>query len=508
MPSIIRSNIFSAIIFTSLLCMGFLSSCNKDVFSSDPSHSLSFSVDTLSFDTVFTTIGSATKRVMVYNNNNKALRISNIGLKENTSSVFKINVDGHNSPNNRFSNIEISAKDSMYIFVSVKVDELGINLPFFIEDELFFQLNGKTQNVVLETYGQDVIFLKGVVFEEDATLTGEKPYVIHDSLIVALEKTLTLEAGCRLYFHQNAALRVSGNLIAEGTREKPIVMRGDRFDNINFDKPVPYNTVAGQWDGIYLTGDNTKHSLKHVHINSGYVGIYIRNSEEETIPAPENMPEIEIVNCRIHNSLFYGLAIENANVTVVNSEISNSGSYLVYMNGGTHTFVHTTIANYFNKGESSAQSKFRNSGEPSFMIMGLDKTAPMKTTFLNSVITGSFDNELTIATRFPELYDGIFKNSYIRKKEPLETPQFDESIQWYKKDDIVFTSIEFDMEKDKYYNFTPDSVSPLRNLGDPQTLDLPEYSKYDLRYDMNGNDRKENEKPDAGAYQWVPKKED
>ena len=49
-------------------------------YATNPNLRLSFSVDTLSFDTVFTNIGSATKSFMIYNHNDKPLLISNILL--------------------------------------------------------------------------------------------------------------------------------------------------------------------------------------------------------------------------------------------------------------------------------------------------------------------------------------------------------------------------------------------------------------------------------------------
>ena len=62
--------IVSIIIFTA---------CNEDNFSTSPNDRLTFSTDTLTFDTVFTTLGSATAKILVFNRNNSALRISHLG---------------------------------------------------------------------------------------------------------------------------------------------------------------------------------------------------------------------------------------------------------------------------------------------------------------------------------------------------------------------------------------------------------------------------------------------
>ena len=80
-------------------------------------------------------------------------------------------------------------------FVSVNAEELNQGSPLFIEEQLFFQLNGTTQQVVLETFGQNVEIFRGKTILNDSTLTADKPYIIYDSLAVISGKTLTLAAG-------------------------------------------------------------------------------------------------------------------------------------------------------------------------------------------------------------------------------------------------------------------------------------------------------------------------
>jgi len=490
-----------------IICSCCFSSCKDEIFSSDPNHRLSFSADTLNFDTVFSTITSTTKRIMVRNTNNKALRISEIGLRGGATSVFRVNVDGEVDANNRFRDIEISAKDSMYIFVSANIKELGQNAPLHIEDQLFFQTNGSTQEIILKTFGQDVEIFRGKTISNDTILTGNKPYIIYDSLTILAGKTLTLQPGCRLYFHNNANMYVYGNFEATGTPESPIILRGNRFDNINFfDTPIPYNNIAGQWGGLYLLGAGV-HKMKHVIMNSGSVGIYLA-ADVSSIPETSEIPKLEVVNCKIHNFLFYGLFAENADVIVANSEISNTGSHSVYLNGGSHTFIHTTIANYFNSGVSATQPKNRNNAEPAVMIMNLNRSAPMETTFQNCVIAGNIDNEFSLATRFPEQYNGTFRNTYI-KRSALDYSLFEEknTIRWYEKNDTIFKSIALNYNKEQYYNFEPDSASVLLGLADIAILASPEYSRFGLHYDLNGNDRTKSEKPASGAYEWVSNKE-
>ncbi|MFZ4414151.1 MAG: hypothetical protein ACOYOV_13800, partial [Bacteroidales bacterium] len=85
-----------------------LSSCRKENdFITDASAKLSFSTDSVLFDTVFTSLGSITKRLMVYNPNSKSINISSIRLASGSSSMFRINIDG--TPALQISNIVIAA---------------------------------------------------------------------------------------------------------------------------------------------------------------------------------------------------------------------------------------------------------------------------------------------------------------------------------------------------------------------------------------------------------------
>ena len=67
-------------------------SCAEYNVSDDPSLRLSFSQDTLSFDTVFTEQGSATLQMKIYNSNPCALLIDRIWLEE--GKAFRVNIDG------------------------------------------------------------------------------------------------------------------------------------------------------------------------------------------------------------------------------------------------------------------------------------------------------------------------------------------------------------------------------------------------------------------------------
>src|SRR5687767_2789068 len=103
-----------------------LFSCKKTGFITSPDAFLRTSVDSLHFDTVFTTTGSTTQFFKIFNPNDQKLRLSNVQLMGGAASPFKLNVDG--MPGTIFSDIEIEANDSIYAFVTVSINPSAASL--------------------------------------------------------------------------------------------------------------------------------------------------------------------------------------------------------------------------------------------------------------------------------------------------------------------------------------------------------------------------------------------
>lgn len=447
-----------------------------------------FSKDTLTFDTVFTSTGSATAKILVYNQRSKPVTIERLQLMGGSASPFRINVDGFTDKEHVFESITIRANDSMYIFVEVTVNPQQSNSPVLIRDSIVMTTAEGRRRLLLEAYGQNMKVLRSLTIHSDTLLDAGLPYVVRGNLVVDSTATLRLAPGVRLFFHHNSNLMVYGQLKAEGTFEQPVSLRGDRLDKIGFVTPVPYNLVAGQWGGIYLLNPRGNHVLKHVTITSGYVGVYYVNQSKQY------KPRLEIVNCRIQNFLFYNLVAINGDLTVINSAITNSGGYTVYLNGGKHEFYHCTIANYFNNSE--VQSVNRDKA-PAFMMMSLPRSFPMETRVVNSVIAGSSLNEISLASRYDSLYNAIIRHSYLKRQKASGLPIYNQ-IRWSTPKDTLFKSIREDLAEKVYFNFMPDSVSPLRkSIADPALA-----GQFPL--DLNGHNRLADGTPDAGAFEWVP----
>ncbi|MBR1878128.1 MAG: hypothetical protein IJ814_03870 [Paludibacteraceae bacterium] len=469
-----------------ILCIGALTACREYQPSSDPGAKLAFSCDTLCFDTVLTEQGSVTLQLMVYNPNKESVIIDRVWLDD--GEAFKVNIDGEQDLS-RLSDLPIYGGDSLFVFVRVAdFGATGVNDAVLIEDRLHFHLQtGSTQSVILEAYSQDAerLGIKGGRQQyRTYHFTADKPYLLFDTVIVT--GNVTIDAGTTIYMHNGAALYIGGNMTAIGTHAEPITIRGDRLDRL-FDS-VPYLYAAGSWDGIYLQTDVPRtYHLQYVDILSGNVGLYAYST------CSGRLPKLAMNGCRIHNHSLYGLVLVNTDATVVNTEISNCASYCVYCSGGTHDFIHSTIASYFGYTTIHVQSVAKEDAAAVF-IDNLQKTGPKTTSsFYNSIITGYQKNQLVVATPFDQYYPGIFLGNYL-KTDSLRIPHAQENIYWQKSDtNAVFRNDFYEYKKYVYYDFRLDSLSPAIGIGDSIAA-LP-YST-----DRNGISRSM-QKPDAGCYQ-------
>ena len=129
--------------------------CNDDEeFTTDPAATISFSRDTVSFDTIFTKTISVTERFCVYNRGSKGVRLASVALASGGTSGFMINVDGQSGEVVR--DVPISDGDSIFVFVKVKLDEQHSDRPVLNSDNIVFTLeSGVESSVRVEASGHD-----------------------------------------------------------------------------------------------------------------------------------------------------------------------------------------------------------------------------------------------------------------------------------------------------------------------------------------------------------------
>lgn len=472
-----------------------LIACQQGIISDDPTLRLAFSHDTVLFDTVFTTMGSSTKQVMVYNPNKNAVHIDRVSMREGKH--FRINLDGENNLD-QLRDITLRGGDSLFLFIRTYIDPLNENSPVFIEDDIAFGMNGNTQKINLQAYGQDIVKIQGKdglkVYPQDLILTSRKPYLMYDT--VAVGGNLIIEAGATIYMHTGAMIYAYGNVTAQGKKDAPITIRSDRTDRL-FDS-VPYRMASGQWDGIYLVHvketPTTTYQLDYVNILSGSIGLYVYS---EATGAP--LPKINLTNSRIHNHSIYGLVLQNVDATVVNCEISNCASYCVYLAGGKHDFVHNTIASYYGYPytDMNLHQNIFADDVAAVYINNLSKNmAKTVSSFSNCIITGGREKSLMVATPLPDYYEGRFEGNYLRC-DSLDEAFAKNNVYASDSDSCVFRNIYYLYKEYHYYDFRLDSLSPARGIGD--SIAALEYPT-----DRVGIRRKQ--RPDAGCYEYVEDK--
>ena len=460
--------------------------------STDLGHRLSFSTDTIAFDTLFTEVSSATQAFLVYNRNKAALRVTGISLAGGETSPFRINVDGMAGAT--FGDIAIRGGDSMYVFVEVTVDPRGQDAPFEVYDSLQFLLeSGVMQQVIFTASGQDATVLRGAVIDTDTYFSASRPYLIYDSLRVEEGSTLYMEPGTRLYFSDKVEMLVYGRVEAVGTLDKPIVFRGARTDRM-FDY-LPYDRLSAQWGGITLHETSADNLFVHCDIHSGTYGLRAKGKGIDT-------HKLEMRNSQIHNVDEDALQLTSCKASFANSLFTNAGGNCVNILGGQMEFLHCTIANFFPwKSERGAAVNIANYVEEEnamYPLLGVH--------FVNSIVTGSKNDELmstvvenTDTADWSEYAKYTFTHSLINSWNVAREPDslHFAHITWEHKDSAAYGSTNFrNIDHDNFiYDFHLDSLSVARGIASEQYIDLLPYDKDELQRQSGGID--------AGCYQYI-----
>lgn len=454
--------------FFLLVLIGFTSSCKKPVFLSKGD--LSFSKDTVVFDTVFTTIGSTTQQFKIYNNENKTVLIEDIQLMGGENSPFRINVDG--VPGLTMADIELEGNDSLFAFVEVTLDVNGQNLPMVIEDSIRFRTNGKDQYVILAAWGQDMYyhysnFQNGQFDLNEGTWPNDKPHVIYGAAVVDSAKTLNIQPNTSIYMHKNAILYVyKGTLNINGTKDNEVIIQGDRLE-------ADYDDVTGQFYGIYFQ-EARPSIIDYAIIKNGISGVHLLSKDQSFASSYT----LTLTNTKISNQARYGVFIySGARVKAENCIISKNGTHaLLVLEGGDFNFNHCDLLGYgTSQSPAVGISNFYNDYANGTQNIGSINEGVIH----NSIIYGGQTSEIAFDTIPDAMVTLSFdiKNCLI-KREPVSTSNYYSNIFW--NNNPLFTSVT-----DNDFSFTAGSV--LNSNGFATTVAL----------DINGTPR--NNPPDIGA---------
>ncbi len=404
-----------------LVFLTFWSSCRKDFEFTPSTGNLQFSKDTVYLDTVFTNISSSTYSFKVYNESIEDIVIPSLKLGLGESSSYRLSVDG--VPGKIFQDVQIQAKDSIFIFVESTIDFNNFDNPdrnFLYTDKIEFDTNSNLQTVELVTLVQDAIFIypnrnsttkvietlilnvdgqyTGTeiqgreLLQEELIFTNKKPYVIYGFATVPVGETLTIEAGARLHFHENSGLIISksASLHVNGAYsnnqdllENEVIFEGDRLE-------PDFANTPGQWGTIWLVEGSYNNIINHATIKNATVGILSDGNSD----AINN--KLTVTNTQIYNSSVYGILGRRSSIFGENVVINNAGrSSFAGTFGGKYNFTHSTIVNYWDNGFRQFPALLLNN----FVIDENNTTAITtlaEANFNNCIIYGNDNPEIQI----------------------------------------------------------------------------------------------------------------
>jgi len=448
-------------------------SCKKDSFITSPDADVTLSAEEIKFDTVFTTTGSITQFFKIINQNDKKLRLSSIKLMGGSNSFFKINADGFVGP--EVTNIEMEANDSLYVFVSVKVDPSTANLPFIVQDSIQINYNGTIKQISLEAWGQNAHFFRDKKITVDETWDNDLPYVILGSLTVESNKKLIINKGCRIYVHADAPILVDGTLEINGAKDTAdrVYFRGDRLDE-------PYNDFPAGWPGIFFRSGSKDNVFNYAVIKNAYQAIALQD-----LP-PNTNPKLTLNECIIDNAYDYGIVAINSSISARNCLVSNCGKNVVLARGGIYQFTHCTVVSFSNS--------YILHREPVLVVTNyitinnVPDPKDLSASFRNCIFwgqDGTVEDEVIVDKKGATLF-GVSFNDNLWKV--VDTPAYITSSGITNNADPLFDTVNTNK---RFYSFRLKEGSPALNKA----------TNLGVTIDLDGNPRPVGMAPDLGCYE-------
>ncbi|MCU0370332.1 MAG: hypothetical protein MUC31_02865 [Bacteroidales bacterium] len=489
MPRKSISVIIKPMVWIFLIQVFIFSACKKDPIDMDPDARLEFSMDTVFFDTVFTSLGSITHSLTVHNKGKETIRISSIRLAGGESSFYRMNVDGQAAF--EVHDVDIESDDSLYIFCRVTIDPTDERNPYVISDSIVFETNGNIQDVNLVAWGQNANYILAdtyiagfpkfkIIARENETVrwTSDKPYVIYGYAVVDSTGRLEIDRGARIYFHNNSGLWIykGGSLKAKGSVDAPIVFQGDRLEEF-------YKDLPGQWDRIWINEGSLNNEIDYAIIRNGFIGLQLETLQEQM------GNQLILSNTRIENMTGYGILTRFYNMTAFNNVVVNCGQYLAAFTwGGIYDVRQCTFANYWSSSVRVTPSLVLNN----FATDADDVIYPFEFQgyFGNNVFDGRNDEEMLFLGDPGAPFNYRFENCLLRTLQDV-SDQEKFSACLVNEDSLYIDYLAG--------NYQPDTLSPLIDAGAATVITG---SFFDLGRDIIESDR-EKDLPDIGAYEFV-----
>ena len=449
---------------------------------------LEFSVDTLHFDTVFTAMGSATRRFTIRNPHRSPLRIDRLRLAGGSASDYRLNVDGLSGP--EATNLEIPAGDSLHVFATVLINPaVGDAVRM---DSILFETGTYRQTVYLSAYGWNAVYIGRVGFltrfvNADLRFTTEKPYILFGLVAIDSFSTLRIDPGAKIFMFggpstrpgDRALLYIGDNSTLEsgigGSIDNPVQFRTHRLEEDY--QPVPF-----QHGGIYLSQFSRDNRIHNTIIRNAVDGIIV-----DSLSVNGN-PKLELKQSKIYDVDRSCILSRQGSIRAENCLLANSNRFvLLTLRGGQHEFSHCTIVNY-------ATTVFLSRKEAVLSLRDFEIVVDADGNEIALVADGSnrFENCVIYGTRREEIQSLRAQGSTAQWSLAFNTcavriDTFSQGLN----DCLINQDPRFKSPEE--YDYSPaSSDSPLVDAG----------LLLGLLQDLRGQSR--DARPDIGAYEWQP----
>jgi hypothetical protein len=438
---------------------------SEEEITEDPNAQLTFSADTIFFDTLFTDTTSFTRRFRVYNPNENAVNLSDISLGTGNNSDYQLIINGLRD--RQFQDQVILGEDSLLVMVEVTIPSRNEDVPFLVEDSVIFVTNNNIQSVNLVAWGQDAHFFRNdAVIACNTTWPADKPYVLYGSILIDSLCELQIQAGARIYLNQGASIFVRGSINVTGTAERPVL-----FSNVRLD----IENAPGQWTGLLFLEGSVDNRIDHAIIRNGEFGVRLGTPDNDTIP------DLILSNTVIENMSSYGVLAFTSDLWAYNLLVDNCiNSTAGHFAGGNYWYQHCTFANYsiglFNEAPALVFSDNLELADGTLL------QADLSVQLQNNIIWGDYQDieELQFAPSEGPAFEVLLDHCMIRSENE------DLAIN----DNILGTAPDFPRFIDPWdYNYQLDTLSPAKDQGRLSPIVT----------DLLGNPR--DDMPDMGAYE-------
>ena len=387
--------------FAALVAIVLISACGPESNRTQRIENLAFSTDTVHFDTVFTSTGSATEVFKIYNRGNETVEISSVMLGSGKQSKYRVNLDG--IPGSDFKDVEILPGDSLYCFVEVTIDPNDNLNPFVVKDSIIFQSPDAMMDIKLSAWGQNAIFHNKEIIVENSIWTNDKPHILVGEVFIAGGASLTVEKGTQIYGDAFSRLNIwtGSSIRVDGTTDEPVVFTGHR-------REVAYENEPGQWIGIRIAPRSVNNIIRNAVIKNGFIGLEI----DSMLPTKERNVFLE--NVEIKNMSIICLIGYTANFQAVNCAFLNSCGYSVAMQyGGISDLAYCTIGNY-QRGCTRTSGSVFLSNENFLDATQFEYVNDLDASFINCIIYGSQEEEIDFNTSGQGKFDLAVNHCLLR----------------------------------------------------------------------------------------------